>query len=59
MDEIQALQRLRALPLKDVELVAKGTRISRHTLIKAKYGTTKFPRLPTLRKLVAWFDRHV
>jgi len=54
MDEFQALEHLRNTPLSEIPDVAKATRISRHTLIKIKYGTTKFPRLPALKRLVAW-----
>ena len=57
MGEFQALERLRQTPLKDLEGVAKVTKIPRPTLIKIKYRTTEFPRLPTIRKLMAYFDK--
>lgn len=57
MDEVQALKELRALPLRDMEAVAKGTKIPRDTLIKIKYGTTEYPRFPTLKKLLAYFEK--
>ena len=57
MDELQALAHLRGKPLRDLAGVSKATKISRHTLIKIKYGTTEYPRLPILRKIVAWAVR--
>jgi hypothetical protein len=57
MDEFQALTQLRQTPLCELEEVAKATKIPWATLVKIKYGTTKFPRLPALKKLVAWANR--
>ena len=57
MDEFQALAHLRRTPLKELEGIAKATKIPRATLIKIKYRTTQYPRFPTLKKLVAWFER--
>lgn len=57
MDEFQALAQLRSLPLRELEEVARETKIPRPTLIKVKYRTTKFPRLPTVKKLVAYFRK--
>ena len=56
MDEFQtALKELRALPLGALTAVSKGTKIPWPTLVKIKYRTTEYPRLPTLKKLVAYF----
>lgn len=57
MDEFQALAHLRALPLSELAVVARGTKIPRPTLIKIKYRTTEFPRLPTIKKLMAYFEK--
>ena len=57
MDELQALDLLRKTPLSEIPGVAKATRISRHTLIKIKYGTTEYPRLPALKRILAWAER--
>lgn len=57
MDELQALEHLRQTPLRDLEGVSKATKIPRPTLIKIKYRTTEYPRLPTLKKIVAWAVR--
>lgn len=57
MDESQALEHLRQTPLRELERVAKVTKIPRPTLIKIKYGTTEYPRWPTLKKIVAWAAR--
>jgi DNA-binding XRE family transcriptional regulator len=56
MDELQALEHLRQTRLKDIDGVAKITKISRHTLIKIKYGTTKEPRWKLMKKLMAWAE---
>lgn len=57
MDEIQALEHLRAKPLSELKSVAKATKIPWPTLVKVKYGTTKYPRLPHLKKIVVWAER--
>lgn len=58
MDEIQALEYLRQTPLSELDGAARAMRASRHTLIKVKYGTTKYPRLPLLKKIMAWAERN-
>lgn len=58
MDELQALEHLRQTPLRELEDVSKATKIPRPTLIKIKYRTTEYPRLPTLKKIVAWAERN-
>lgn len=57
MDEMRALQHLRDTPLKEIPAAAKAMRTSKHTLIKVKYGTTKYPRLPLMKKIVIWAER--
>lgn len=56
VDEYQvALKELRALPLGALTDVSKRTKIPWPTLVKIKYRTTEYPRLPTLKKLAAYF----
>lgn len=56
MDEFQAaLKELRALPLGGLAEVSKKTKIPWATLVKIKYRTTEYPRLPTLNKLATYF----
>lgn len=57
MDESQALEHLRQKPLKELAGIAKVTKIPRPTLIKIKYGTTEYPRVPTMKKIVVWAER--
>jgi hypothetical protein len=56
MDQLQALAHLRNTPLSEIPAAAKAMRTSKHTLIKVKYGTTKYPRLPLLKKIVVWAE---
>ena len=57
MDELQALEHLRQTPLKRLVDVSRATKIPWPTLVKIKYGTTEWPRLPTLKKIIAWAER--
>lgn len=57
MDEHQALEHLRQKPLRALACIAKVTKIPRPTLIKIKYGTTEYPRVPTMKKIVVWAER--
>lgn len=58
MDELQALEHLRQTPLRELDDVSRATKIPRATLIKIKYRTTEYPRLPNLKKIVAWASRN-
>lgn len=46
---------MKKLRPRDLPGVAKETGISVPGLVKIYYGTTKYPQLPNIKKLVAYF----
>ncbi len=58
MDELQLVKNgMKRLRLRDLRGVSAITKIPETTLIKIYYGTTKYPRFPTLKTLAEYFGR--
>jgi len=58
MDDMDVIKEgMARLRLSDMKTLSKVTRIPEPTLIKIYYGTTKYPRFPTIKRLSAHFKR--
>lgn len=58
MDDLQLVRSgMKKLRLRDLERLSADTKIPRDTLVKIFYGTTRYPRFPTLKTLAAHFGK--